>query len=257
MIAFRRGVLLDTMGTDIVAEIEGARVVAEAPVSLGATSVGASLMVVQTTVEVGIERRDLTMAIGPWPSDGPNPAGPLGLASTAVIVLPDPVWSDLATAGALRAGRQSACARLPGDAPALGLQMLVAVTEGGADIVLVEGGAGPHLRVARALGGRPLAVLPLPDRDAVETTLQGCGLDVLVPVPSLEDPDRSLVADCLRPLTLEATHHLVEVDPAPAFEQTGVDLDRASLHARAAGAAGVLAGRLAASNRRWRAQLET
>jgi hypothetical protein len=40
--------------------------------------------------------------------------------------------------------------------------------------VLVEG-AGPHLRVARALGGRPLAVLPLPDREAVETMLRGAG----------------------------------------------------------------------------------
>ena len=134
--------------------------------------------------------------------------------------------------------------------------MLVAVTEG-ADIVLVEGGAGPHLRVARALGGRALAVLPLPDRGAVAAMLDGCGLDVHVPVPSLEDPERSLVAECLRPLTLEATHHLVEVDPAPAFEQAGWDLDRTSLHACAAAAAGVLAGRLAVSNRRWRAQLET
>ena len=256
MIAFRRGALVDRIGVDVVVEIDGERAVAEVPVSLGATSVGDSLLVAQTTVEVGIERRELTMAIGPWPPDAPDPAGPLGLASTPVIVLPDPVWSDLAIAGVLRAGRHPACVGLPGEAPALGLRVLVAVTEG-ADVVLVEGGAGPHLRVARALGGRPLAVLPLPDRDAVETTLQGCGLDVLVPVPSLEDPDRSLVADCLRPLTLEATHHLVEVDPAPAFEQTGVDLDRASLHARAAGAAGVLAGRLAASNRRWRAQLET
>ena len=256
MIAFRRGVLVDTMGLDVVAEIDGVPLVAEVPVPLGAMAVGASLMVVQTTVEVGIERRKLTMAIGPWPPDGPHPAGPLGLASTPVIILPDPVWSDLATAGALRAGRHPACARLPGTAPALGLQMLLAVT-GGADIVLVEGGAGPHLRLARALGGRPLAVLPLPDREAVETMLHGCGLDIHVPVPSLEDPERSVVADCLRPLTLEATHHLVEVDPAPAFEQANVDLDRASLHARAAGAAGVLAGRLAASNRRWRAQLET
>jgi hypothetical protein len=256
MIAFRRGVLLDTMGTDVVVEIDGARVVAEAPVSLGATSVGASLVLVQTTVEVGIERRELTMAIGPWPPEAPDPAGPLGLASTPVIVLPDPVWSDLATAGALRAGRRPACVRFQGDTPALGLRVLVAVTEG-ADVVLVEGGAGPHLRVVRTLGGRPLAVLPLPDRDAVEMTLQGCGLDVHLPVPSLEEPERSLVADCLRPLTLEETHHIVEVDPAPAFEQAGLDLDRASLHARSAAAAGVLAGRLAASNRRWRAELET
>src|SRR5580765_7164924 len=186
MITFRRGVLLDTMGPEVVAEVDGERLVAEVPVSLGATPVGASLIVAQTTVDVGIERWELTMAIGPGPSAGPDPSGPLGLASTPVIVLPDPVWSDLATAGALRAGRQSACARLPGDAPALGLRVLVAVTEG-ADIVLVEGGAGAHLRVARALGGRPLAVLPLPDRDEVETMLQGCGLDVLVPVPSLEE----------------------------------------------------------------------
>jgi hypothetical protein len=256
MIAFRRGVLVDTIGVDVVVEIDGERLVAEVPVALGATPVGDSLLVVQTTVEVGIERRELTMAIGPWPPDAPDPAGPLGLASTPVIVLPDPIWTDLAIAGVLRAGRHPACVRLPGDAPALGLRVLVAVTEG-ADVVLVEGGAGPHLRVARALGGRPLAVLPLPDRDAVAAMLDRCGLDVHVPVPSLEDPERSLVAECLRPLTLEATHHLVEVDPAPAFEQAGVHRDRASLHARAAAAAGVLAGRLAMSNRRWRAQLET
>ena len=79
----------------------------------------------------------------------------------------------------------------------------------------------------------------------------------LVPVPSLEDPERSLVAECLRPLELEATHHLLEVDPAPAFEQAGVALDGAPLDALAAAAAGVLAGRLAANNRRWRAQFET
>ena len=167
------------------------------------------------------------MAVGPWPADAPDPAGPLGLASTPVIVLPDPVWSDLAIAGALRAGRQPACVRLPGDAPALGLQLLVAVTDG-AEIVLVEGGAGPHLRVARALGGRPLAVLPLPDGAAVASMFDGCELDVHVPVPSLEDPERSVVAECLRPLGLEATHHLVEVDPAPAFEQAGVALDGAT-----------------------------
>ncbi len=256
MIAFRSGVVVDTMGSDVVVEIDGERLVAEVPVPLGATSVGDSFMVVQTTVEVGIDRRELTMAIGSWPPDAPDPAGPLGLASTPVIVLPDPVWSDLAAAGALRAGRQPACLRLSGDAPALGLRALVAVTEG-AEVVLVEGGAGPHLRVVRALGGRPLAVLPLPDRDAVESMFQGCGLDVHVPVPSLEDPERSVVADCLRPLELEAMHHLVEVDPAPAFEQAGLVLDGAPLHALVAAAAGVLAGRLSASNRRWRAQLET
>ena len=255
MIAFRRGVLVET-GADVVVETDGVRLVAEVPVPFGAMPVGQSLVVAQTTIEVGIEARELTLAIGPWPVDAPDPAGPLGLAATPVIVLPDPVWSDLAIAGALRAGRHPATLRLPGDALALGLRLLVAVSEG-ADVVLVEGGAGQHLRVARALGGRPLAVLPLPDRDAVASLFDGCGLDVHVPVPSLEDPERSLVAECLRPLELEATHHLLEVDPAPAFEQAGVALDGAPLDALAAAAAGVLAGRLAANNRRWRAQFET
>jgi hypothetical protein len=72
MIAFRRGVLADTIGTDVVAEIDGARLVAEVPVPLGPTPVGASLMVVQTTVEVGIERRELTVAIGPGLRTGPT-----------------------------------------------------------------------------------------------------------------------------------------------------------------------------------------
>jgi len=256
MIAFRRGVFIDRLGTDVAVEIDGVRLLAEAPLPLGATSVGASLVVLQTTVEIGIERRDLTMALGPWPPGALDAAGPLGLDSTPVIVLPDPVWSDLATAGAFRAGKQPACRRLPGDGPGLGLQMLLAAAEG-ADILLVEGGAGAQLRVARALGGRPLAVLPLPDPDAVATMLRGCGLDVHVAVPSLEEPERAVVADALRPLMLEAMHHLVEVDPAPAFAQTGADVHRASLHARAAAAAGVLAGRLAVGNRRWRTQLET
>jgi hypothetical protein len=255
MIVFRRGVVLDAAGPDLEIDLGGETLLAEVPVPLGPVHAGDALLVVQTTVDVGIERYELTMAIGAWPQDAPDPAGPLGLASTPVIVLPDPVWSDLATAGALRAGRQPACLRLPGDAPALGLQMLVAVTEG-ADVVLVEGGSGPHLRVARALGGRPIPVLPLPDREAVASMLLGCDLDVHVPVPTLEDPRRSSVSALLRPLALETTHHVVEVDPAPAFAQAGLDIGGASLEALAAGAAGVLAGRLAAGNRRWRAQLE-
>ena len=255
MIAFRRGVILDEAGLDLVVDLGEETLVAEVPLPLGPALPGDVLLIAQTQVDVGIERRELTMAIGTWPSDAPDPASPLGLAATPVIVLPDPLWADLATAGALRAGRGPACLRLPGDAPALGLQMLVAVTEG-ADVVLVEGGAGPHLCLARALGGRPLPVLALPDRDAVAAMFRGCELDVHVPVPALEDPQRSHVSALLRALALETTHHVVEVDPAPAFAHAGLDIGEASLEALAAGAAGVLAGRLAAGNRRWRAQLE-
>ena len=254
MIAFQRGLILDAAEA-LVVDVGGQTLVAEMPVPLGPVAVGTSILLVHTTVDVGVQRIDLTMAIGAWPADAPDPSGPLGLASTPVLVLPDPVWSDLATAGALRAGRQPACLRLPGDAPALGLQLLVAVTEG-ADVVLVEGGAGHQLRVARALGGRPLPVLPLPDRDEVAAMLRGCDLDLHVPVPSLEDPERSVVSALLGALAIGSTHHVVEVDPAPAFAHAGLDVDRASLEARAAGAAGVLAGRLAVGNRRWRARLE-
>jgi hypothetical protein len=255
MIVFRRGVVVGAAGADLEIDLGGETLVAEMPVPLGSVPAGGAVLVARTKIDVGTARHELTMAIGAWPMDAPDPAGPLGLASTPVIVLPDPVWSDLAIAGALRAGRQPACLRLPGDAPALGLQMLVAVTEG-ADVILVEGGAGPHLLVARALGGRPLPVLPLPDRDAIAAMFRGCDLDVHVPVPALEDPQRAEVSAVLRGLALETTHHVVEVDPAPAFAQAGLAIGAASLEALAAGAAGVLAGRLAAGNRRWRAQLQ-
>jgi hypothetical protein len=47
-------------------------------------------------------------------------------------------------------------------------------------------------------------------------------------------------------------HHLVEVDPRPAYDELGLDLGGAGLGQLAAAAAGVLAGRLAARNERWR-----
>jgi len=253
---FRRGLIVGAAGADLEIDVGGESFVAEVPVPLGSVRSGDTVLIALTKLDVGVTRYELAMAIGAWPLDAPDPAGPLGLASTPVIVLPDPVWSDLAIAGALRSGHQPACLRLPGDAPALGLQMLVAATEG-ADVVLVEGGAGPHLRVARALGGRPLPVLPFPDRDAIAAMFRGCEFDVDVPVPALTDQQRADVSALLRILTLQKTHHLVEVDPSPAFAHAGLDIAGASLEALAAGAAGVLAGRLAAGNRRWRAQLET
>jgi len=258
MITFHRAALCEPAveGHPLTVQDAGGIRTVEATVPLGDLRAGDAVVLAEASVEVGIETFDLTIALGRWPAGAPDPAGPLGLASTPVIVLPDPVWSDLATAGALRAGQVPACLRLPGDGPALGLSMLVAVAEG-ADVVLIEGGSGLHLRIARVLGGRPLAVLPVPDRAAVERMFQGCGLDVHVPIPSLGDPARSRLHGFLGPLELEATHHLVEVDPAPAFAHAHLDIAQASIESLMAAAAGVLAGRLAAGNRRWRAQLES
>ena len=230
-------------------------IVADVAPDLGPLEADTRVLVARVHVDVGIDRHELGVLLGPWSADAPDPAGPLGLASTPVVVLPDPVWGDVAIAGAIRAGGQPTWIRVPADGPSLGMQLLVAVTYG-ADVVIVDGGGGAELRLGRALGGRPLPVLPLPDVEAIRSLFAGCELDVHVPVPSTDEPARARIQGVLAPLELESLHHLVEVDPAPAFEQAGLDMGRASFEALAAGAAGVLAGRLASSNRRWREQLE-
>jgi len=70
------------------------------------------------------------------------------------------------------------------------------------------------------------------------------------------------VWEALRARKLEERHQLVEVDGRPALDrldELGLEMDSMGRTAKddpafflAAGAAGVLAGRLAASSRRWR-----
>ncbi len=92
-----------------------------------------------------------------------------------------------------------------------------------------------------------------------------CLVDVDVPVPVLDD-DRS-VRRSARPSRrrgLEERHQLVDVDGRPALDELrerGVEILTMGRSVAddpafflAAGAAGVLAGRAAAANRRWRAQ---
>jgi hypothetical protein len=90
-----------------------------------------------------------------------------------------------------------------------------------------------------------------------------CKVPVNVPVPTLaHEEQRTAVWDALRSRRLEDVHQLVEVDGQPALEELrerGVDvrsmgrgIDDDPAFFLAAGAAGVLAGRLAAENRRWR-----
>lgn len=134
--------------------------------------------------------------------------------------------------------------------------------------------SGHALMAAATLGGRPIPALRVSFADERErhrgvshhslTILADvCKVDVNVPVPSLvDDTQRTTVWDALRSRKLEEMHHLVEVDGAPAVDELrarglevrsmgrGIDDDPAFF--LAAGAAGVLAGRLAAENRRWR-----
>lgn len=86
--------------------------------------------------------------------------------------------------------------------------------------------------------------------------------EVNVAVPGLPDEERSAIWEALRAHRLEERHRLVEADGRPALERLqasgiavmtmgrGIDDDPAFF--LGAGAAGVLAGRMAASNARWR-----
>jgi hypothetical protein len=134
--------------------------------------------------------------------------------------------------------------------------------------------SGNVLNAAAALGGRPIPALRVSFADPRErhrsvshhslTILRDvCLVETNVPVPSLtDDAERQAVWEALRAAKLELRHQLIEVDGRPAVDELaargldvrsmgrGIDQDPAFF--LAAGAAGVLAGRLAAGNRQWR-----
>jgi hypothetical protein len=80
--------------------------------------------------------------------------------------------------------------------------------------------------------------------------LAAAELDAEIPIPIGHEVDRV----AMPPLALGPMHQLVQVDPTPALEEAG-EIDAAP-DVLAAAAAGVLAGRIAAGNRRWRAALD-
>ena len=135
-------------------------------------------------------------------------------------------------------------------------------------------GSGNALNAAATIGGRPIPALRVSFADPRErhrglshhslTILRDvCKVESNVPVPTLvDDEQREAVWGALRAAKLEERHQLVDVEGRPALDE---------LHARgvvarsmgrteeddpafflAAGAAGVLAGRMAAGDRRWR-----
>lgn len=139
-------------------------------------------------------------------------------------------------------------------------------------------GSGNALNAAATLGGRPIAALRVSFADTRErhrgvshhslTILRDvCRVPVDVPVPALKDDgQREAVWSALRSARLEVLHQLVEVDGRPALDELaarrvevqsmGRSVDDDPAFFLAAGAAGVLAGRMAAGNRRWRAARE-
>lgn len=135
-------------------------------------------------------------------------------------------------------------------------------------------GSGNALNAAEALGGRPVAALRMSFVDARErhrgvshhslTILDRvCTASVHVAVPVIEDDlGRTAVWEALRGRRLEERHQLVETDGRPALdelERRGVEVEsmgrgptKDPAFFLAAGAAGVLAARMAAASRTWR-----
>lgn len=134
-------------------------------------------------------------------------------------------------------------------------------------------GSGHALMAAATLRGRPVAALRISFADprprhrvlshhSVTILRDVCRTDVNVAVPVLEEPERTAVWDALRAARLEDRHQLVEADGRPALEELGRRGVEVTTMGRgpaedpafflAAGAAGVLAGRMAAGSRRYR-----
>jgi hypothetical protein len=136
-------------------------------------------------------------------------------------------------------------------------------------------GSANALDAAQALDGRAVAALRVSFADARErhrgvshhssTILaRACRPGAHVAVPSIDDEAlRARLWDALRADRLEERHQLVEADGRPALatlEALGVDVESMGRRPAddpafflAAGAAGVLAGRMAAGTRAWRA----
>ena len=160
----------------------------------------------------------------------------------------------------------------------------------GADVVVVADGpgnlgtatkwgvtalrSGEALNAAEILGGRPIPVLRISFADerprhrglshhSMTILRDVCRVSTNVPVPTLAaEAERDAIWGALRDAKLEERHQLVEVDGRPALDQMrrlgvevtsmGRTVDEDPAFWLAAGAAGILAGRLVAGNARWR-----
>jgi len=201
------------------------------------------------TVVVGVETSEVRVPLGRFE----HHVDPGGLRSTPVVVLTRPTLESLVRAGAERSGgasvtRVDAQAGVP-----LGGGLLRAAMA--SEIVLVTGSAraAQALTAARALGGMALPVIAFDDAAEARSMLRGCRIDLDIALPSIDEPVRGRIRAVAAELGLFADHHVVEVDPRPAFpDLLASERSEPSLHGLAAAATGVLAGRVAVEGRRWR-----
>ena len=196
-------------------------------------------------VAVGVERRTFRVSLGTWPDEDP-PGG--GLREAPVVVLPDHDRLAVVRLAVTRAGGVEPSLVAP-DGGAL-----LRTAQQGAEVMIVTSGSGRTMNAIRALGGRPLPALPWSSRAAITELFEGCDVDVDVAVPQLAGTERAALRAGVAALHLEALHHVVEVDPRPGSDPGARTNDDPDIDALGAAAAGVLAGRLAAGSRRWRAR---
>jgi hypothetical protein len=183
-----------------------------------------------------------------------------------VVVLTEPAWASVVIAGIDRAG--GATRITDTDDPAI--DGLAAAAAAGAEVIIVETEM-PRVRDTLSdlidVGARGLPVLlietvsgtPRLRTGSQDWLLRDDLSDINVPVPAVDEDDaRRALWDDLRAARVEERHHLVEVNGLPALQQLAAEgrARDADWSVLAAGAAGVLAGRMAVSNRRWRAQLD-
>jgi hypothetical protein len=196
-------------------------------------------------VAVGIVERRVEVPLGSLTGQ----VDPGGLMNLPVVVVASAGSDEAARRGARAAGG-AAIVGLRSGAEPVGGRLLEAV---GADVVIavVEPAEAPGVLVtARALSGRPLPVIPFDDPERASAMLDGCWVDLDIAIPSVDDPLRGGLRRRAEELGLFAAHHVVEVDPRPGLD--GPEGPPRSLDVLAAAATGVLAGRIAAGNRRWR-----
>jgi hypothetical protein len=161
---------------------------------------------------------------------------------------------EAAEAGACRSGGPEVSVARFAELPPLPPEADVAVIEG------IEGAAPAALAGALSSGATAVVVLELErsgsDPRPTESWLElvAGAPEVTIAVPVVPDEARRALWDALRAARLEETHHLVEVDGSPAVEELrerGVAVEPGDMRLLAAGAAGVLAGRLAARGKAW------
>jgi hypothetical protein len=206
------------------------------------------------------------------------------------------VLADLRSSGLLDAVITSGQA-FGGDLEAVNVftGLLAAKVASGADVAIVGDGPGNtgtgtewgatdiasamSLNAAAILGGRPIACLRISFTDARERhrvvshhSLTALARVVVQPVhvavPTVEDDERrTSIWRALREAKLEERHQLVEVNGQPALDllrergleprSMGRTLDEDPEFFLAAGAAGVLAGRMAVRDSHWRSADES